>query len=582
MLVPRIQQPTRYAVLRSAAIVLVAVVMLLSQACKRSGRSDVVALSDLGEVTRAELDAYVLTMPEDRRRPAEGQSLKEWRIALAGEMVVVGALATQGEELGADHGVEERLLIARENALIQAAKDVLINSHVETDEAEIRRFYDENPDQFGHPEQIRLRHIYRRVDRDASAGERAAVRREMEDMLGRLRNGAHFGDLAREHSDSETAHIDGLIGRMSRGSLDPSLEEIVWKLDEGELSEVVETAVGFHIFRLDDRLESFHMDFEDARRRLYRRFNRDAREELEQEVFDDLLEESRALYRPELLDADPSPAGEEAVFSLGDDTMVVGDVDAYRRTAPFLMLRERPAAEWLTDSVRNRLLLWYARQTDLASNPNIAAGIERAEHQAKVRIGAEHYLGKRIDERAASGALEEYYDAHYKRFQTPKQYQLRLITIGFEGYDKPYDVFEYLDRVGAEISAGIRDMAEEAREISDDPSAADGGLTPWMLTEGLASWAGPRAQHEVLALEEGELSDPILIERYDRSKLSYRRQGYMLVRLEGIDFPSVRTFEEAYESVVQRYTDMHRTELEAETREEIFAAVHAEVLEENL
>ena len=74
----------------------------------------------------------------------------------------------------------------------------------------------------------------------------------------------------------------------------------------------------------------------------------------------------------------------------------------------------------------------------------IQAEIEAAERQAMARIGADHYLEKRIEERVSSGALEEFYEQNYKRFQTPLQYQLRLITVDFAGTDRPYDVFEFL------------------------------------------------------------------------------------------------------------------------------------------
>jgi len=559
-----------------------AVALLSLQACGETGAGDVVTRSDLGELTRADLEAFILTQPENRRSPAGGQSLKQWRTDLAIDMVVARFLSTKGDDLSDDPDAVDRIRGAREAALVRAARITLIDSRIEVDEEEIRRFYDQNPDQFGHPEQLRLRHIYRRVARDAAPEEREAVRRELEEMLVHLRNGAHFGDLARMHSDSETSHLDGLIGRLSRGSLDATLEEIVWVLDEGELSDVVETAVGFHIFRVDDRIEPFHMDFEDAHGRLTRRLTNEAREKLEQEVFEQFLDQSGALYRPELLEAEPPPAADEAIFSLGDEAIFAADVDAYRRTVAFLTLRETPAREWLAAEVMSRLLLWHAQQTQLASDTVVAAGIELAENTVKARIGAEHFLERRIEERTSSGELEEYYNEHYKRFQNPKLYQLRLITVGIAGYDRPYDVFEYLERLGAEIRADRRDLAEAAMEISDDPNAADGGLTPWLLLEGLASWAGPRAQHLILDLEMGELSEPILIERYNQAELSYRRQGYMLARVEGIKHPTVRTYEEAYDSVVQRFAEVHRAEFEEETREEILAAVHAEVLEENL
>eukprot|EP00747_Dinoflagellata_sp_TGD_P165667 gnl/TRDRNA2_/TRDRNA2_187280_c0_seq1.p1 gnl/TRDRNA2_/TRDRNA2_187280_c0~~gnl/TRDRNA2_/TRDRNA2_187280_c0_seq1.p1 ORF type:complete len:414 (-),score=81.12 gnl/TRDRNA2_/TRDRNA2_187280_c0_seq1:38-1216(-) len=54
-------------------------------------------------------------------------------------------------------------------------------------------------------------------------------------------------ELAREHSDAPTGQHGGDMGVVQKGELDDELEDAVFALKPGQLSEVVETASGFHL-----------------------------------------------------------------------------------------------------------------------------------------------------------------------------------------------------------------------------------------------------------------------------------------------------------------------------------------------
>jgi protein-disulfide isomerase len=59
---------------------------------------------------------------------------------------------------------------------------------------------------------------------------------------------APFGKLADESSDDDTPNEGGLLGRFTRGELLPEIDRVVFALAPGELSPVVETPFGFHVF----------------------------------------------------------------------------------------------------------------------------------------------------------------------------------------------------------------------------------------------------------------------------------------------------------------------------------------------
>jgi hypothetical protein len=57
-----------------------------------------------------------------------------------------------------------------------------------------------------------------------------------------------FADLAREHSDSSSASSGGDLGAVAKGDLEAELEDAAFSLGPGQLSEIIETHEGIHIF----------------------------------------------------------------------------------------------------------------------------------------------------------------------------------------------------------------------------------------------------------------------------------------------------------------------------------------------
>lgn len=564
------------SVLFSATCIL-AVLILACGGGTESG--DIVARSDIGSISRADLETFILTLDEDRRRPSDGQTLQEWRTEVAKDLMVAQAMRQRAETLDDDQNVTERIMETRNSVLAAIAEQRLIDDQVVLTENDLRKYYDQHPGEFSHAEQIRLRHIFRRVDRDAGNEQWLHSQREMEDLLKSLREGAHFGDLARRLSDSETAHLEGLIGRLDRGALPPPVEEIVWNLETGEISDVVKTPVGFHIFRLEDHLSPFHMEYDEARTRIHRKLEKPTRDRIKTEALTRLISESGATFEPDrLLNLEESLPG-DVLFSLNDTVVTIEDYGNFLRTAPFLRQHELSAEEWLLDLVWPRLLLWHADHTDLESDPSAASEIEAAVNRVKIRIGVEDHIKQSIESISDEGTLEEFFRNNENRFKTPKMYRIRLIVADFGQPETHYRVFEQLDRLAKEIRNGTRDMAEAARSISDDPTASNGGLTGWVFLDSIGAWAGPRVQKRLASMKIGEISEPLLVENYDQARLTFSRQGYLLVKLEALKMPEVPSFETVKDDVIQKYIDKHRTEMEAQIRADVLDSIGATIIQ---
>lgn len=58
-----------------------------------------------------------------------------------------------------------------------------------------------------------------------------------------------FAELAEEKSTGPSANNGGDLGWFGRGKMVPAFEKAAFKLDEGEVSDPVETEFGWHIIK---------------------------------------------------------------------------------------------------------------------------------------------------------------------------------------------------------------------------------------------------------------------------------------------------------------------------------------------
>jgi parvulin-like peptidyl-prolyl isomerase len=82
-----------------------------------------------------------------------------------------------------------------------------------------------------------------------------ATRAEAEDLRSQLQAGADFAELARQFSlDASTRPAGGDLGWSPPGYLlVPEVDQAAWSLAAGETSDVIQSALGYHIVRLMER-----------------------------------------------------------------------------------------------------------------------------------------------------------------------------------------------------------------------------------------------------------------------------------------------------------------------------------------
>lgn len=166
-----------------------------------------------------------------------------------------------------------------------------VYSRVEASEDEIRKYYDKNFESFVWPERVRVRQI---MARDETMAEQARKKLLKDD---------DFAKIAKEISQSPDAVDGGDLGFVSRGQLPPELEAVVFELKKGEISEVVKSIYGFHIFKVLEVEKSRPMTYEEASERIRKILIAPKREEAFKNWLSKLKERMSVTVYPEVLSA---------------------------------------------------------------------------------------------------------------------------------------------------------------------------------------------------------------------------------------------------------------------------------------
>jgi peptidyl-prolyl cis-trans isomerase C len=174
---------------------------------------------------------------------AQGQQpdSPQLREAIKKELIAREVLMQEATKQGFDKKPEVKSALenARQTIVINAMARDYIAKHPVTD-AEVKGEYDRFKAQTGDKE-YHVRHIL--VDTEAQA----------KDIIGKLKGGAKFEELAKQSKDQGTANSGGDLDWATPSSFPPEFAAGFTKLQKGGVTDTpVKTANGFHVIKLDD------------------------------------------------------------------------------------------------------------------------------------------------------------------------------------------------------------------------------------------------------------------------------------------------------------------------------------------
>jgi hypothetical protein len=255
---------------RPGAAVAAAILAIAAAGC---GDREVVARAGKTVVTREE---YALFHAKRGGEPGERARALE---ALGARALL--AEAARRDDLADLPEVAARLASARREILAQAYLDKAVAGAV--DEKALRARYDAEKDALtvrrAHPAHIVV--LFGKGDEESRRRARARATQAHARILG----GAPFEKVARELSDDQvSAAKGGALGPVDEGQVDARFFAVAVALREGEVSEPVESAYGWHVVKALAAAETIVPPFERVRGRLAAELRREAEQRLDAEL----------------------------------------------------------------------------------------------------------------------------------------------------------------------------------------------------------------------------------------------------------------------------------------------------------
>ena len=217
----------------SSALMMVSLLVLAGPASSQEVLASVgdatLTWEDLLEMVGGVENADVLQVANDMEAM---ELLQSW---VREELIV---RAAENQNLDSDPMVREALEQARRQILIEAYLQRMMED-VQVSQLEVENYVSTWKDSYNR--ELRLRHIL--VDDPTLA---SAIRT-------RLRAGQDFEQLASQYSLCPSGADGGDLGWIRRGDAAVAFEEAAFALEDGQLSEVVETPMGYHVIQ---RMES--------------------------------------------------------------------------------------------------------------------------------------------------------------------------------------------------------------------------------------------------------------------------------------------------------------------------------------
>lgn len=117
------------------------------------------------------------------------------------------------------------------------------------EETEARLFYYLHPEQFQQPEMRSARHILITINAEFVENNREVSLAQIQRVAEKVKDGdvEKFIQQAKKISECPTALQGGSLGKVPQSTLFPELDKVLFAMKEGDVSDVVESPMGFHL-----------------------------------------------------------------------------------------------------------------------------------------------------------------------------------------------------------------------------------------------------------------------------------------------------------------------------------------------
>lgn len=154
----------------------------------------------------------------------------------------------------------------RDQLMVQRLIDAKIRAAIVVSPQEVASAVAVHPELAKPGDRVRAAEILVRVSEERSV-ESAKAR--IQEVYTQLKRGADFAALAKQYSEDSHAQEGGEMGWVAQGELMPELDTVLLSVAPGEYSQPVQTRLGFHLVKVEERRPSSSVSAPDANRTIY-------------------------------------------------------------------------------------------------------------------------------------------------------------------------------------------------------------------------------------------------------------------------------------------------------------------------
>ncbi len=153
-----------------------------------------------------------------------------------------------------------------------------IRSRINITDKQIEDYYLDHPDEFRAEEGVVLRHILFPLPQSPTPEQVETAVQEARRVRQEILDGKPFAEAAGQYSRDATAAQGGWLGFFRKGSLSPAMEAGIVDLKEGEVSEPVQTPLGIHLLKVEERTTGDIRPLEKVRKSIQEKLYEEAAE----------------------------------------------------------------------------------------------------------------------------------------------------------------------------------------------------------------------------------------------------------------------------------------------------------------
>jgi peptidyl-prolyl cis-trans isomerase D len=206
-----------------------------------------------------------------------------------------------------------------------------IRNRTQVSAEDIQRSYEDNKQQYSTPEQVRASHILLKTE----GKDDAAVKKQAEELLAKVKSGADFAKLATEFSQDDASKIKGGdLDFFGKGQMVPEFDKAAFSMKPGEISDLVKTQYGYHIIKVTDKKDATTKSIDEVRAQIEDQIKWDRAQNEAQRVADDV---AKSLKQPADIDTVAKgrglTVGESSLFSKDEPIAGLGMAPAVTQRA---------------------------------------------------------------------------------------------------------------------------------------------------------------------------------------------------------------------------------------------------------